>query len=72
MLRVLSLTACDVCAQPAVEVLGIRAAEGIELLRAVCRTHLEVTLRGARIVTSESAARASHARADPAGPGPQV
>ncbi|MEP6476054.1 MAG: hypothetical protein ABJC60_02165 [Actinomycetota bacterium] len=71
MRRVSSSTACDVCAQPAVEVLGIREAHRSELLVAVCRTHLELMLRGARIVTSEPAARASHARAAPAGRGPE-
>jgi hypothetical protein len=53
MLRALDSTSCDVCPEPAVEVLAIHGAGRSDLLHAVCRAHLETALRGARMLAPE-------------------
>jgi hypothetical protein len=57
MLRSLDSPSCDVCPEPAVEVLAIHGAGSTDLLRAVCPAHLESTLRGARILAAEPVKR---------------
>jgi hypothetical protein len=53
VLRSLDSTSCDVCPEPAVEVLAIHGAGRTDLLRAVCPAHLEATLQGARMLVPE-------------------
>jgi hypothetical protein len=53
VLRSLDSTSCDVCPEPAVEVLAIYGAGRTDLLRAVCPAHLEATLQGARMLVPE-------------------
>ena len=53
VLRSLDSTSCDVCSEPAVEVLAIHGAGRTDLLRAVCHAHLEATLQGARMLVPE-------------------
>jgi hypothetical protein len=53
MLRSLDSTSCDVCPEPAVEVLAIHGAGRTDLLSAVCPAHLEAALRGARMLAPD-------------------
>jgi hypothetical protein len=53
MLRSLDSSSCDVCPEPAVEVLAIHGSGRTDLLRAVCPAHLEAALRGARMLAPE-------------------
>jgi hypothetical protein len=59
MLRALDSTSCDVCPEPAVEVLAIHGAGRTDLLHAVCPAHLEAALHGARMLAPEPRPRAS-------------
>jgi hypothetical protein len=68
MLRSLESTSCDVCSEPAVEVLAIHGAGSMDLLSAVCPAHLEAALRGARMLAPEPrAASDTGARTAPLG-----
>jgi hypothetical protein len=50
MLRSLESPTCDSCSEPAVDIVAIVRQEGEDLLRAVCSAHLELMLRGARLL----------------------
>lgn len=66
MLRSLDSTSCDVCAEPAVEVLAIYGSGTGDLLRAVCPAHLTATLRGARTLAPEPLPGSTGAEQPPA------
>jgi hypothetical protein len=56
MLRSLESATCDSCSEPAVDIVAIVRQNEEDLLRAVCSAHLELMLRGAKLLARTPAA----------------
>jgi hypothetical protein len=56
MLRSLDSPTCDSCSELAVDIVAIGRQDGEDLLKAVCSKHLELMLRGAKLLAPTPAA----------------